>query len=239
MIGSPRFSRILAAAGLLAAPVLFLVAFALEPAWSDEGGAYLADVARHETRHALWAGLFALGSLSLLAGLLGTARLLRGPRGTVGQIGAVVVGVAGAVIGGIVLAISVAELAMVDPAADRAEMAALYDRTEEVTFGVVVFGIVWFGGFILGTVTLAVGLLLRRIVPVWSPLLLGAWLASMMLLDDRLGTIVGSLLLLGAFAPIARRIATLTDEEWARWQPLPAPGRQSTRGAQLESGLAA
>lgn len=239
MFDSRSFSRRLAAAGLIAAPLLFLVSFALEPSWNDDAGAYLAEVAGNESRHAAWAGLFALGALFLLAGLLGTARLLRGPRGTVGQFGAVAVGVAAVLIAGLILAIGVTEVAMVDPAADRAQMAALYDRTEDVTFGMIVFGIVWFGGFILGTVALAVGLLLRRVVPFWSPLLLVGWLASMFFLEDQLGTLVGSLVLLGALMPIAHRIATLSDEEWARWQPLPDSPGQARASRELGSSAQA
>jgi hypothetical protein len=222
MLDSPGFNRRLAAAGLVAAPILFLISFASEPAWSDDAATYLADVAGGENRHAAWGGFFALGALALLPGLLGTARLLRGPRGAVGRVGAVVVGVTALLLAGLLLGMTVTEIAMVDPAADRAQMAALYDRTEDVTFATIVFGILWFGGLTLGTLVLAVGLLLRRVVPVWSPLLLIGWIVVSFALDSRLGPLVGTLLLLGALAPIAYRIARMPDEDWARWQPLPA-----------------
>jgi hypothetical protein len=235
MLTAPAFSRRLAAFSLIAAPILLLAGFALEPAWNDDASAYLAEIAGNETRHGIWAGLFALATIVLLPGLLGTARLLRGPRGAIGQIGAVALGVSAVVIGGIVLAISVTEIAMVDATADRAQMAALYDRTQEVTEGTIVFGVVWFGGFVLGTLILAVGLLLRRVVPFWSPLLLVGWMAAAFFLEGRVGTLVGSLLLLGALAPIAHRIASLSDEEWARWQPLPASPRHA-RAAMPELG---
>jgi hypothetical protein len=226
-LDSPGFSRRLAALGLVAAPVLFALSSAVEPAWSDDAGTYLAEVADNQSRHAAWAGLFALGALVLLPGLLGTARLLRGPRGAVGQIGAVALGVSALLVGGLVLAIGVTEVAMVELAADRAQMVALYERTQDATFATVVFGILWFGGILLATLVLAVGLLLRRVVPFWSPILLVGWLASTIVLPDAWGSVVGSVLLLGAFGPLARRIATLTDEEWARWQPLAAGERHA------------
>lgn len=221
MLDSPSFSRRFTAAGLIAGPVLLAISFLFERNSSDGSAAYLADVAANRNAHMAWAALFALGAVFLLPGMLGTARLLRGRRGTIGRIGALALGAASVVIAGILLAISVAEVAMVDPAADRAQMIALYDRTEEVGFASAVFGVVWFGGFVLGSLLLAIGLLIRRVVPIWSPLLLVGWLAVLFFLEGRLGSILGSLALLAALAPIAYRIATLGDEAWARWQPLP------------------
>jgi hypothetical protein len=223
MLDSPRTSRRLAAFGLIAGPLLYLVSFALQPSWSDDTATYLAGVASAQGRHAAWAGFFALGALLLLPGLLGVARLLRGSRGSLARVGATALGVSAVMIGGLVLAIAVTEVAMVAPAADAAEMGALYDRTEKVTFANVVFGVLWFGGFVLGTLALAVGLVLRRVVTLLSPLLLVAWLGTMFFFDGRTGTIVGCVLLVAAFAPLARRIVTLEDEEWARWQPLADP----------------
>ena len=237
MLDSPRFSRRLAAASLIAGPLLFFVAFLFESASSDDAATYLASVAANGTGHMIWSALFALGAVALLPGLLGAARLLRGRRGAVGRIGAMAFGVAGVMIGGIVLAISVVEVAMVDLAGRRAEMIALYERTEEIAFAQAVFGVVWFGGFVLGTLTLAIGLLLRRIVPLWSPLLLVGWLAVLFFLEGRVGSLVAPVVLLGAFAAIAHRIATLDDEDWARWQPLPdETGRQLAAGA-VRSGV--
>ena len=223
---SRTVSKWTAAAGLVAAPILYAVAFALQPAWADDGSAYLAEVSAAPTRHALWSALFALGSVALLAGMLGTARLVRGRRGAVAQAGALVVGVASAVIGGVVMAISAAELAMV-AGGDRAQMVALYDRTEEVGLAMVVFGVLWGGGFLLGTVVLAGGLLLRRVVPLWSPLLLVAWLVSLSVFQTQVGSVLSCLLLLAALAPLARRVASLPDEQWAQWQPLPASERSA------------
>ena len=221
MLDSPRFSRRLAAAGLIAAPILLAVSFLFERTTTGDAAAYLADVAANRNAHMAWAALFALGAVLMLPGMLGVARLLRGRQGTIGRIGALALGVASVVIAGILLAISVVEVAMVDAAADRAQMIALSERTEEVGFGSAVFGVVWFGGFVLGSLALAIGLLIRRVVPIWSPLLLVGWLALLFFVEGRLGSILGSLALVAALAPLAYRIATLRDDQWARWQPLP------------------
>lgn len=221
---SRSVSKWSAAVGLIAAPILYAAAFAVQPAWADDGAAYLAEVAAAQTRHALWPVLFALGSVALLAGMLGVARLSRGPRGWLAQAGSLVVGVASAVIGGVVVAISAAELAMV-AGGDRAQMVALYDRTDEVGLAMAVFGVLWGGGFLLGTVVLAAGLLLRRVVPLWSPLLLVAWLVALSVFQSPLGSVLSCLVLLAALLPLAYRVATLSDEQWARWQPLPGPVR--------------
>jgi hypothetical protein len=240
MLDSPRTSRLVAAAALLAAPVLFLASSAFEPAWADDGSEYLAQVSGAESRHLAWAALFALGAVSLLAGLLGVARLLRGPRGALGRVGALALGGSTAVMAGIVLAIAVQEVAMVDAAADRAEMVALYERSEDVTLGLVVFAVLWFGGLALGTLALALGLLLRRVVPLWSPLLLVAFLVVMVVAESRLGTMAAMVLLLGGLAPLAHRLATLADDEWARWQPLgDAPPARRAREREVGTGASA
>ena len=234
-LDSRSLSRWIAAVGLMAAPILFVIANLVEPAWSDDSGEYLSEVASGTTAHLLWGLLWAIGGICLLAGMIGVARLLRGGRsGAVGVVGAWLVGVSGAVIGGLIAAIAVFEVAMVDAAADRAEMVALYDRTEEVWLAMAMFGTLFFGGLGLGTLLVAAGLLIRRPVPVWSPVLLVAWLVVTFASPNRLVNTLAVLLLLGAFAPVAARIATTSNDVWERWQPLPD---RETRAARRAGGL--
>jgi hypothetical protein len=231
-LDSRSVSRWVAAVGLLAAPILFTVADLVEPAWSDDSAEYLGEVASGTTGHLLWGLLWAIGGVCLLAGMIGVARLLRGGRGgAVGVVGAWMVGVSAAVVGGVMAALAVVEVAMVDAAADRAEMVALYDRTEEVWLALAIFGTLFFGGFGLGTLLVAAGLAVRRPVPLWSPLLLVAWLAVTFVSPSQLVNTLSVVLLLGAFAPVAYRIASMSNEVWERWQPLPAREPRATPAA--------
>ena len=231
-LDSRSVSRWVAAVGLLAAPILFVVADLVEPASSDDSAEYLQEVAGSTNGHLAWGALWAIGGICLLAGMIGVARLLRGGRGgAVGVVGAWMVGVAGAVTGGLLLALAVVEVAMVETAADRAEMVALYDRTEEVWLALASFMLLFFGGIGLGTLLVGAGLLIRRPVAVWSPLLLIAWLAMTFAASNELVSTLSVLMLLGAFAPIAARIVRTPNDVWERWQPLPDRAPRAARHA--------
>jgi hypothetical protein len=231
-LDSRSASRWIAAAGLILAPILFALSDLIEPAWSDDSAEYLREVASGTNRHLAWGALWAIGGVLLLAGMIGVARLLRGGRGgAVGVVGAWMVGVSAAVVGGLLLALGVIEVAMVDAAANRAEMVALYDRTEDVSLALISFGVLFFGGFGLGTLLVAAGLLIRRPVPIWSPLLLIAWIVVIFASPNRWVNLAAVVLILGAFAPVAARIARMPNEQWERWQPLPDGEPRTARSA--------
>jgi hypothetical protein len=235
-LDSRTISRRLAAVGLIAAPILFAVSDLIEPAWADDSAEYLREVAGGTNRHLAWGGLFAVGALFLLAGMIGVARLLRGGRGgAIGVLGAWLLGVSATIAGGLVMAQAVLEVEMVSTGADRAEMVALYDRTTDSTFGMVAFGLLFFGGFGLGTLLVAVGLWLRRPVPAWSPLLLVAWLVVLFASPNNIVNGLSFVVLLAALAPVAARIARLSDEQWGHWQPLPDRAQSTPARALRES----
>ena len=61
--------------------------------------------------------------------MIGVARLLRGGvGGAIGGVGSWMVGISGAVVGGLLLALAVFETAMADESRNAAEMVALYAR---------------------------------------------------------------------------------------------------------------
>jgi hypothetical protein len=234
-LDSRSLSRLLAAAGLILAPILFGISDLVEPAWADDSADYLAEVAGGTNRHLAWAGLFAVGALLMLAGMIGTARLLRGGRGgAVGIAGAWMLGVSVTMAAGLVLAQAVLEVEMVSAAADRAEMVALNERTMDSTFGMVAFGLLFFGGFGLGSLLVAVGLLRRRAVPVWSPALILTWLVVLFASSSQVVNGLSFVLLVAAFAPIAARIASMPDEQWERWAPLPDREPRAARAGGLQ-----
>lgn len=223
---SRAVSRFVAAAGLILAPLLFALSDLMEPAWSDDSAEYLREVATGPDRHLLWGLLWAAGGVLLLAGMIGVARLLRGGvGGAIGAVGSWMVGISGAVVGGLLLALAVFETAMADESRNAAEMVALYDAAEDVWLATAAFGALFFAGFGLGTLLVAVGLLIRRPVPVWSPLLLIAWIVVIFASPNRWVNLAATVLVLGAFAPVAARIAGMSNEQWAQWQPLPDAAR--------------
>ncbi len=227
---SRNFSRTLGGIGLIVGPLLWMLSSALSPAWADDGAEYLAEVATAPNRHVVSGGVFLIGSIVALPGLVGAAHLLQARRVTVGQIGAYLLAVGGLVAGGFVLVINAMEAAMVDQAANRAEMVALSDRGEESIAALVGFLGMFLVGFVGGIVLLAIGLWTRRAVPIWSPLLLVASIGALFALgESRLGSVMGMAVLLAGLAPIAWKMLSLSDEEWERWQVLPDRGRQPAR----------
>ena len=130
-------------------------------------------------------------------------------------------GVSAVLVGGLLLGLAVVETAMADAARNPAEMVALYDATEDIWLALVAFGTLFFGGFGLGTLLVAVGLLTRRPVPLWSPLLLIAWVVTIFVSPNRWVNLAATALILAAFAPVAARIAGMRNEQWEHWQPLP------------------
>lgn len=79
-------------------------------------------------------------------------------------------------------------------------------------------------GTVLGLILLAAVLLRQRIVSLWSPVLL--ILASLfwhVAGGERVTDALALVLLAAALAPLAARIWSLSDEDWARWEiPLEA-----------------
>lgn len=226
-------SRMLAAFGLVAGPLLWLASSAVSPAWSDDGGEFLAEVAASPTRHLLSGAFFLVGSIVILPGLIGAAHLLRGRRVTAGQVGAYLIAIGALVAGGFSLVLSAVEVAMVDAAANRAEMIALSDRGEESAVALAGFLGTFLVGIVGGFVLLAIGLWTRRAVPVWSPLLLLAAIPALFFLgESAAGSAVGMAIVVAALAPVAWRIATLADEQWERWQVLPDTHERRERSAE-------
>lgn len=225
---SRNFGRTLGGLGLLLGGLLWIASSAVSPAWADDPSEYLAQIAESPTLHLVSGGLFLLGAIAFLPGLVATARLLRGRRVTVGQVGAYLLALGALVVGGVVFAINAVEVAMVDSAADRAEMVALSERGEESGAAMIAFFGTFLVGFVGGTVLLAIGLWTRRAVPIWSPLVLVASVPVLFVLGDgRWGSAVGMAVFVAALAPVALRILSLSDEQWERWQVLAEPHRRS------------
>jgi hypothetical protein len=220
---SRTFSRRLAAVGLVAGPLLFLLDTVIDPAWDGDPAAYLAEVA--DNRSAYIAGEVAAtaGSLLFIPGTIGVMRLMRGPRVTFGYLaaGLFTVGLIGLTAS---LAFNAFDLAMAD-FADRKAMEAFREQLQH-SGAYDAYGFVFFlGGIVLGAILLAIALLLRPIVPVWSPILLAVAVVLWSVIgEEQLWNALSLVLLAASLVPLARLIWSLGDEEWERWV-LPVEGR--------------
>ncbi|MCD2192737.1 hypothetical protein LQ327_04955 [Actinomycetospora endophytica] len=181
--------------------------------------------ALHET-----AGLLNLVSvLAFIVGLVGVIRLLRGPRGALGRIGAGLILVAAVVLEAGTFATSLIQAAAVAPGSIRSQVLALIVASNDSAFAQV-FAVAFFGGFVLGSLLLAVGLIRRHAVPVWAATLVFVQVVVSFLASNNLIDALADLVLAIGFGAIAWTILSLSNEQWAAWQPLPdreAPAERS------------
>lgn len=220
---SRRFSRTLAAIGLVLGPLLFLVDTLIDPAWADDDAAYLAEVAGNKSRYVIAELASTFGALIFIPGMIGVMRLMRRRRVTLGQLaaGIVTVGLIGLTAS---FAFSVFDLAMAD-FEDREAMADLHAELQDSDAYKAYWLTFFSAGTVLGLILLALALLRARIVPVWSPTLLVVASALWQVAGGvRLLNALSLLMLAAALAPLATRMWSLSDEDWERWE-IPNAGR--------------
>ena len=204
--------------------MLLLISTLVDPAWSDDSAEYLAEVADDKGLYILAGILGSLGSLLLIPGMLGVARLFRERRVTLGQIAAtlVTIGLIGITA---ILAFNGFDVALAD-LDDRAAAVTVYDDIEENAAIVAYFVTIFFIGFVLGSILLAIALFRRRIVPIWSPILLiVSSLIGFVGPEEQAGE--HPLLRRHHRGPVSRwRCGSggSRDDEWERWElPLDTP----------------
>lgn len=219
MRDSRGFSRKLAATGLIAGPLLTFASTLLDPAWEDNSAAYLREVADGEGRYAAAGVLATLGALVFVAGALGLARLMRGRRVTLGQVGASLLAI-GLIGISAVMAFNGFDIALAD-FDDRQAAVAFSDELEDSALLNAYWIFFFFVGIVLGSVLLAIALFRRRIVPIWSPVLLVASiLVGFASGNSQIVSALTFVVLTAALLPLALKIRSLSDDEWARWAPL-------------------
>jgi hypothetical protein len=210
-------ARTASAVCLVLAPLLLLVSTFLMTPYGEDQNAYLDALAAAPTTNMLGALAFLAGTLLFVPGLIGVIRLLRGPRGAVGQVGAGLV-LAGALINNWFWA-SAIEVEAAAPGRDRAQMIALFQGLEASAWGLI-GAVAFLGGIALGSILLAVGVVLRRAAPVWAPMALVLAVAANFVPLGRWAEVAAFALLTVGFTGLALGIARVPAEHWARWQPL-------------------
>lgn len=202
---SRSFGRTLAAAGLVLGPLLFLLDAAIDPAWADGDAAYLAEVESNRATYITAEVASTLGSLLLVAGMIGVMHLMRGPRLTLGQVAAGIVAIGFIGLTGSI-AFSVVDLAMAG-FDDREAMAelrgVLQDSGPYRAFWLIFSAMATVGGLVL----LAIALLLRPVVPRWTPALILVAAVIWYLRGGEQVLFAGAWLLLTiAFVPLGLRV---------------------------------
>jgi hypothetical protein len=226
---SRNFSRTLAAIGLLAAPLLFVIQSLLDPAWASDSAEYLAEVADDKGRYIAAGVVGTIGSLLLIPGMLGVMRLFRGRSITLGQIaaGLIAMGAIGLTAG---LAFNGFDIILADHT-DRAAAVQIYDEGDNNGAVIAYFIFFFFVGIVLGSILLAIALFRRRIVPIWSPILLVVAIVVGFLAGEESAIVnaISFLILAAALAPLAALMWGLSDDEWERWElPVEEAGTAGT-----------
>jgi hypothetical protein len=215
---SRNFSRTLAAIGLLAGPLLFCIESLLDPAWASDSAEYLAEVADDKGRYIAAGVVGTIGSLLFIPGLLGVMRLFRRRSITLGQIaaGLIAVGVIGL---SATLAFNGFDIILAEHA-DRAAAVQIYDEGDENGAVLAYFLFFFFIGIVLGSILLAIALFRRRIVPIWSPILLVVAIVVGFFASGESAIVnaISFLILAAALAPLAILIWGLSDDDWERWE---------------------
>jgi hypothetical protein len=202
------------AMAMVAAPVLWLAAEAVSPALKSDSAAQLAVITQHPDRWFGYTALLTLGMILFVPAILGVMRLTRArmPRLTL---------LGGALLGyGTIIAVgdAMSQLTswqMVTGHADRAQMAALLDRTSNASGASLFFAP---GGlaFLVGAIMLTVALVRTRVVPVWVSItfLLGIVVQLVGFTSSSVAAIAASAVIcLVAMAMLARRLWTGAPSE--------------------------
>ena len=224
-----NFSRTLAAIGLIAGPLLFAIESLLDPAWASDSAEYLAEVADDKGRYIASGAVGTIGSLVFIPGLLGVMRLFRRRSVSLGQIaaGLLTVGVIGLTA---TLAFNGFDIILADHG-DRASAVQIYDQGDENGAVIAYFLFFFFIGIVLGSILLAIALFRRRIVPIWSPVLLVVAILVGFFASEESAIVnaISFLILTAALAPLAMIIWGLSDDQWERWElPLEEAGAAGT-----------
>jgi hypothetical protein len=153
------------AVALVATPVLWLAAAAVSPALKSDSTAQLAVIAQHADRWFGYTALLTLGTILFVPAVLGIMRLTRAGMPRLTLVGGALLGYGTIIAVGDVMS-QLTTWQMVAGHADRAQMAALLDRTSNASGSALFFAP---GGlaFLIGSILLTIALVRTRAVPVW------------------------------------------------------------------------
>jgi hypothetical protein len=207
------FVRTLAGVSLIAAPLLLLASTLIGPNLSDDGARRLSQIADNDARYVASRYLLVLGAWAFVPGLLGLSRLFRGPRVTLGQVGAALV-LLGWISTIAFFGLGAYEHEAARPSLDRTVMGHLVDRVSDsgvlIPFIVVTFVV----GIALGSLIVAWSLWRRRIVRAWASAALVAWTVLDIVADSTAVSALALVFLLLGFGAVGLKLLSAPNDEW-------------------------
>ncbi|MDA0180832.1 hypothetical protein OJ997_11055 [Solirubrobacter phytolaccae] len=215
MLSDPRrFSRLIAAFSLIAAPLLVLAGMVATP-WEDEGttAAYHDALAAHPDQAEVAATLLHFGFLLLLPAALGLMHLARGAAPKLAHVGGLLAIFGLATLPGL-LVTDFYDLALAE-ALPREESVKIADAATEGWAPILLF---MTGAFpvIIGLIVLGVAAWRAGAAPGWTALLIAAgWLVPMATEVSLVLAAIGSVLMLAGFGWIGVLVARMSDQAWA------------------------
>jgi Domain of unknown function (DUF4386) len=221
-----NFARTLAGLSLILAPLLLLLAAAIGPHLSDDGGARLAEIADNEGRYIVGEYLLLVGAWAFVPGLVGLWRVFRGPRVTLGQVGA------GLVLTGFIGTIAffgfgTYQFEGAQPDLDRAQMAQLADHVNDSGLMVPMIVITFLVGIAIGSLIVAWSLWRRQVAPPWASAALVIWTILDILADSAVLSAIAFAFLLVGFGSVGLKLLSMSDEEWDQLGRVPGPAGAS------------
>jgi serine/threonine protein kinase len=226
---SRRFSRVGSAISLVLGPALLTAGSLLLLDFPDpdrDPSVFLEFVGSHTARHQVAALVTVLGLLVSLWGLTGLAHFLRGPRLTVGQLGAALMIVSTFL--GNSYAFEVVIGVATRSGVDRDQVITLLSSAGSSGW-LSVLRLAMLGS-VLSLILLAVDLVLRRATGLWVPILLAVAAIERtvvaeagLAVSQRTLAVLDMVLFAIPAAGLAARMLRMTDEEWGRWMPLDSP----------------
>jgi hypothetical protein len=208
-----NFVRTLAGLSLIVAPLLLLLAVAIGPHLSDDGGERLAEIADNEGRYVVGGYLLLLGAWAFVPGLIGLWRVFRGPRVTLGQVGAglFLIGVTGTIA---FFGLGAYEFEAAQPDLDRTQMAQLADNVNDSGVMIPMIIITFLVGIAIGSLLVAWSLWRRRVVPPWAAAALAIGTILDILADSAALSAIAFAFLLVGFGSVGLKLLSMSDEEW-------------------------
>jgi hypothetical protein len=217
-----NFARTLAGLSLILAPLLMLLAVAIGPHLGDDGGERLAEIAHNEGRYIAGQYLLLVGAWAFVPGLIGLWRVFRGPRVTLGQVGAglVLTGFTGTIA---FFGFGAYEFEAAQPDLDRAQMAQLADNVNDSGLMIPMIIITFVVGIAIGSLIVAWSLWRRQVVPPWAPAALVVGTILDILADSAALSAIAFAFLLVGFGSVGLKLLSMSDEEWDLLGRVPGP----------------
>jgi hypothetical protein len=216
MLSEPRrFSRIVAAFALIAAPIVTLAGMLATP-WEQEAttASYHDALAAHPEQAGIAALILHFGYLLLLPAALGIMHLARRSTPKVAHIGGILVVIGLATLPGL-LVTDYYDLALAQ-ALPREQSVEIADSAMTWTAGVMLATTI--APMFFGLVTLLVAAVRAGVAKWWAPIAVAVgWILPFASGTGLVPAALGAVLIGVALIPIGVKVARMSDQTWAEW----------------------